>query len=57
VERQLVERAQQGDPEAFDRLTELIMDRLFSVAYRILVNASYAEYRRRGLGPPDAAAG
>jgi RNA polymerase sigma-70 factor (ECF subfamily) len=89
VERQLVERAQQGDPEAFDRLTELIMDRLFSVAYRILrntqsaedatqqalvaiwrqlpqlrdpdrfeawsyrllVNASYAEHRRRGREP------
>jgi RNA polymerase sigma-70 factor (ECF subfamily) len=86
VERQLVERAQRGDPEAFDGLTELIMDRLFSVAfrilrhtqraedatqqalvaiwrqlpqlrdpdrfeawsYRLLVNASYAEHRRRG---------
>jgi len=43
VERQLVERAQQGDPEAFDRLTELIMDRLFSVAYRILRNPQSAE--------------
>ena len=43
MERQLVERAQQGDPEAFDRLTELIMDRLFSVAYRILRNPQSAE--------------
>jgi RNA polymerase sigma-70 factor (ECF subfamily) len=43
VERQLVERAQQGDPEAFDRLTELIMDRLFSVAFRILRHTQRAE--------------
>ena len=43
VERQLVERAQQGDPEAFDRLTELVMDRLYSVAYRILRHAQSAE--------------
>jgi RNA polymerase sigma-70 factor (ECF subfamily) len=43
VERQLVERAQQGDPKAFDRLTELIMDRLFSVAYRILRHTQSAE--------------
>jgi hypothetical protein len=44
VERQLVERAQQGDPEAFDdRLTELIMDRLFSVAYRILRHTQSGE--------------
>jgi RNA polymerase sigma-70 factor (ECF subfamily) len=43
VEHQLVERAQQGDPEAFDRLTELIMDRLFSVAFRILRNTQGAE--------------
>jgi RNA polymerase sigma-70 factor (ECF subfamily) len=43
VERQLVERARQGDPEAFDRLTELIMDRLFSVAYRILRHPQSAE--------------
>ena len=91
MERQLVEHAQQGDPEAFDRLAELIMDRLFSVAYRILrntqsaedatqqamvtiwrrlpqlrdpdrfeawsyrllVNASYAEHRRRGRDDPS----
>ena len=90
MERQLVERAQQGDPEAFEGLTKLIMDRLFSVAYRILrntqsaedatqlalvtiwrqlpqlrdpdrfeawsyrllVNASYAEHRRRGRDDP-----
>ena len=43
MERQLVERAQQGDPEAFDRLTELIVDRLFSVAYRILRETQSAE--------------
>ena len=43
VERQLVERAQQGDPEAFDRLTELVMDRLYSVAYRILRHTQGAE--------------
>lgn len=43
MERQLVERAQRGDPEAFDRLTELMMDRLFSVAFRILRNTQLAE--------------
>ena len=43
VERQLVERAQQGDPEAFDRLTELVMDRLYAVAYRILRHTQGAE--------------
>ena len=43
MERELVQRAQQGDPEAFDRLTELIVDRLFSVAYRILRQRQSAE--------------
>jgi RNA polymerase sigma-70 factor (ECF subfamily) len=43
VERQLVERAQRGDPEAFDRLTELMMDRLYSVAFRILRQTESAE--------------
>ena len=38
-----MERAQRGDPEAFDRLTELMMDRLFSVAFRILRNTQSAE--------------
>jgi RNA polymerase sigma-70 factor (ECF subfamily) len=43
VERQLVARAQQGDPDAFDRLVLHITDRLYSVAYRILRHGPSAE--------------
>ncbi len=43
VERDLVVRAQQGDHDAFDRLTLHVTDRLYSVAYRILRNGPSAE--------------
>ena len=43
VERQLVALAQQGDENAFDLLVSQIVDRLYSVAYRILRNGPSAE--------------
>jgi RNA polymerase sigma-70 factor (ECF subfamily) len=43
VERQLVVRAQEGDHDAFDQLAFGIVDRLYSVAYRILRNGPTAE--------------
>jgi RNA polymerase sigma-70 factor, ECF subfamily len=43
VERQLVASAQQGDHDAFDLLAYRIVDRLYSVAYRILRNGPSAE--------------
>ena len=43
MERELVIRAQGGDPEAFDQLVVRITDRLYSIAYRILRNAPGAE--------------
>lgn len=43
MERQLVIRAQNGDPDAFDQIVVRITDGLYSVAYRILRNAPGAE--------------
>lgn len=43
MERQLVVQAQQGDRDAFDLLVSLTVDRLYSVAYRILRNGPSAE--------------
>jgi RNA polymerase sigma-70 factor (ECF subfamily) len=43
VERQLVELAQKGDRDAFDRLAQRVSDRLYAVAYRILRNGPSAE--------------
>jgi RNA polymerase sigma-70 factor (ECF subfamily) len=43
VERQLVSRAQGGDHDAFDLLVGQIVDRLYSVAYRLLRNGASAE--------------
>lgn len=43
MERQLVVRAQEGDHDAFDQLAFRIVDRLYSVAYRILRNGPNAE--------------
>jgi len=43
VERQLVERAMQGDEDAFDALVERIGDTLHSVARRVLRDATLAE--------------
>jgi RNA polymerase sigma-70 factor (ECF subfamily) len=43
VERQLVERAQQGDQHAFEALVRLSGNRLFAIAYRILRDHHLAE--------------
>ena len=43
MERQLVVQAQQGDQDAFDQLAYHLVDRLYSVAYRILRNGPSAE--------------
>lgn len=43
MERRLVERAMHGDEEAFDQLVERIGDSLYSVARRILRDASLAQ--------------
>lgn len=43
MERQLVVQAQQGDQDAFDQLAYYLVDRLYSVAYRILRNGPNAE--------------
>lgn len=43
MERQLVVRAQEGDHDAFDQLAFGIVDRLYSMAYRILRNGPNAE--------------
>jgi RNA polymerase sigma-70 factor (ECF subfamily) len=43
VERQLVVQAQQGDHDAFDLLASQLVDRFYSVAYRILRNGPSAE--------------
>jgi len=43
VERELVERAQRGDPKAFAALVHLVADRLYGVAFRILRDADRAE--------------
>jgi len=43
VERELVIRAQRGDQDAFDLLVSRIVDRLYSIAYRILRNGPSAE--------------
>jgi RNA polymerase sigma-70 factor (ECF subfamily) len=43
VERQLVEQAAKGDPEAFAGLARLSSNRLFAIAYRILRDHHAAE--------------
>jgi RNA polymerase sigma-70 factor (ECF subfamily) len=43
VERQLVIQAQEGDRDAFNLLVTNVVDRLYSVAYRILRNGPSAE--------------
>ncbi len=43
MERELVVRAQRGDHDAFDQLTLHVVDRLYSVAYRILRSGPSAE--------------
>jgi RNA polymerase sigma-70 factor (ECF subfamily) len=43
VQRELVERAQRGDQEAFAALVHLVADRLYAVAYRILRDTDRAE--------------
>ncbi len=43
MERELVERAQRGDQEAFTALVNLVADRLYAVAFRILRDADRAE--------------
>ena len=43
VERELVERAQRGDQEAFAAVVHLAADRLYAVAFRILRDADRAE--------------
>ncbi len=43
MQRELVERAQRGDQEAFAALVHLVADRLYAVAYRILRDADRAE--------------
>ena len=40
---ELVQRAQAGDEAAFNQLVALVLDRVYSVAYRILRNAVQAE--------------
>lgn len=43
MQRELVERAQRGDQEAFDAVVHLTSDRLYAVAYRILRDPDRAE--------------
>jgi len=43
VERELVERAQRGDAEAFAALAHAASDRLYGIAYRILRDPDRAE--------------
>jgi RNA polymerase sigma-70 factor (ECF subfamily) len=43
MERDLVQRAQGGDREAFTQLAAALTDRLYSVAYRMLRDTSLAE--------------
>jgi RNA polymerase sigma-70 factor, ECF subfamily len=43
MERELVERAMHGDEEAFDMLVERVGDSMYSIARRILRDASLAE--------------
>ncbi|MGD0020516.1 MAG: sigma-70 family RNA polymerase sigma factor [Candidatus Limnocylindrales bacterium] len=43
VQRELVERAQRGDQEAFAALVHLAADRLYAIAFRILRDSDRAE--------------
>ena len=43
MERDLVDRAQRGDPEAFDALARTVGDRCLAIAVRILRDADLAE--------------
>ncbi len=43
MERDLVERAQRGDQEAFEALVHLVADRLYAIAFRILRDPDRAE--------------
>lgn len=40
---QLIDRARQGDHEAFDALAQIVGDRLMAIAYRILRDADLAQ--------------
>ena len=48
MDRELVERAQQGDQEAFEALVRLSTNRLFAIAYRILRDHHLAEDALQG---------
>ena len=43
MHRALVDRARQGDAEAFDALARTVGDRCMAIAYRILRDADQAE--------------
>jgi len=43
VQRELVEQAQRGDPEAFTALVHVVADRLYAIAFRILRDSDRAE--------------
>jgi RNA polymerase sigma-70 factor, ECF subfamily len=43
VERELIDRAQRGDPEAFDALARTVGDRCMAIAVRILRDVDLAE--------------
>jgi RNA polymerase sigma-70 factor (ECF subfamily) len=48
VERELVERAQAGDHEAFEAVVHLAADRLYAIAYRILRDMDRADDALQG---------
>jgi RNA polymerase sigma-70 factor (ECF subfamily) len=48
VERAVVERAQAGDPDAFEALVHLAADRLYAIAYRILRDGDRADDALQG---------
>ena len=43
VERELVERSQAGDHDAFEAVVHLAADRLYAIAYRILKDSDRAD--------------
>ena len=57
MQRELVERAQRGDQEAFEGLVRMSANRLFAIAYRItrdhqlLVSIPFRFQARRGVQP------
>ena len=48
MERELVERARAGDQEAFEAVVNLVSDRLYAIAYRILRDRDRAEDALQG---------